>query len=139
VTQSKNHRSSTKRQLAEIADAWLALVLGTTADTATVTQAAAFLRLRNLLGTLRAGGSTAREAQSLLATESGDLLDTLAKPLPEGDSARGYRAAASYLRLASLHLLREVLATDKRRNRPEPSLGIFRRLTILVRARWFQR
>ena len=139
VTQSTDHGSAATRHLAEIADAWLALVLGTKADTATVTQAAAFLRLRSLLGTLRAGGSAAENAQSLLATESGNLRDTLAESLPKRSPARGYRAATSYLRFASLHLLGEANATGKDTNEPQSSLGILRRLIILVRARWFQR
>ncbi len=139
VTQSTDHRPSAKRQSVEIAGAWLALVLGTKADTTTVTQAAAFLRLRSLLGTLREGGSAAENAQILLATESRDLRDTLAESLPKGGPARRYRAAASYLRFASLHLLSEAMATGKGTNRPRPSLGVLQRLVILVRARWFER
>ncbi len=136
VTSSAVAGDMPDQTLIEIADAWLALVLGVRLNPATVQQGAAVLRVHDLLNAAGSTGSVAIESTHRVAEESKKLRRILTEPIKEEDRTHGYRAAANYLRLASLALLRALDSSSGDRSRP--SIGLFRRLIILGRARWLE-
>jgi hypothetical protein len=123
--------------LIETADAWLALVVGVRLNPATVQQGAALLRVHHLLSAAGSAGSVAIESTHRVAEESKKLRRILTEPIKEEDATHRYRAAANYLRLASLTLLHALESSTG--NRSRPSIGLLRRLTILGRARWLEK
>ena len=123
----------------EMAHAWITLASSSAIDSDTIDQGAAVLRLHRLLNLLDAPVRMASQAREALEAESGWLQQVLERR----DSATGLvprqRAAANYLRLASLELYRAARA-DRVETRPRrPKLGVMRRLSLLARARWLER
>lgn len=123
----------------EMAQAWISLASSSVIDSETIDQGAAVLRLHRLLNLLDAPGRMANSARESLESESARLQQVLERHNSAVDLTPRQRAAANYLRLASLELIRAA-RTDRVETRPRrPKLGVIRRLALLARARWLER
>ena len=136
VTSSAEAGDLPDKTFIEIADAWLALLLGVKLEPETVHQGAAVLRVHDLSTAVGSGRSVALESANRVAEESKELYRVLNEPIKDEDGIQGFRAAANYLRLASLAMLGGLDSSSEDRSRP--SIGLLRRLIILGRARWIE-
>ncbi len=136
VTSSAEACELPDETIKEIADAWIALVLGVRPEPVTVQQGVAVLRVHGLLRTAGSEDSDALGSRNRIAEKSRELRRILSEPIQKANGTERYLAAANYVRLASLALLDAI--DSSRQDRTRPSIGLFRRLIILGRARWIE-
>ncbi|MEJ2084246.1 MAG: hypothetical protein P8Y44_01035 [Acidobacteriota bacterium] len=129
-------RSSLDR---EIVHAWITLASSSVIDAATIDQGAAVLRLHRLLNLLDASDRMAGRAQETLKAESNQLHQALERRDSTRALAPRQQAAARYLRLASLELLRSAQPHRVESRQRRPKLGVIRRLSLLARVRWLEK
>ena len=123
-------RSAPERVDLTIVDSWLRLISGSSLHPSTLRQAASVLKLHRLLSSQKASVGSPEAARDRYGAELDKIRSTLEMPLSAGDLAPDQAAAAAYLRRASLALL------DQTQRSQRPKLGVLRRISILLLARW---